>query len=235
MTFGKQIIRHKTQEVISSMINHLMHRQFRNRPRPTAESSSASSAHANLDEVASAARAYFARIPAAPGRIDINRDQPVENVVGFRALRTVMLAEGWSVLEPWGVWSEGNLATLYIKNPLADSPTVANPHSTEIALDARGAVFESLPRVTVRCELGSARSETVFVWGEPSAVQITLTVPEELAKARVFRLRMSIESPRSPHDQTDGVSPDRRQIGVGISAIEIRPREHGREFGAELP
>jgi len=215
------------------MIKHLILRQHRNRGKSAAASSWASPAQEAPDEVPDAIRAYLAQLPAVLGRIDLNNHEPVERIDGCRALKTVVLAEGWSGLESWGVWSEGNSAVLYIKNPLTENVTVAATGSGEIVIDARGALFKSHPRLAVRCELGASQSEIVFVWGEVGPAQIKLPIPAELASTPVFRLGMAIDAPRSSYEHTGGVSPDRRLVGVGISSIEVRTPDDETEQATE--
>ena len=209
-------------EALSSMINRLIRRQDRNRRKSAAASSSASPVQEAPDEVPDAIRAYLAQIPAVWGRIDLNNHEPVERIDGWRALQTVVLGDGWSGLEHWGVWSEGDLALLYIKNAFTENVTAPATGSGEIVIDARGALFERLPELAVRCELGTSKSEIVFAWGGVSAAQVRLPIPAELASAPVFRLSIAIDAPRSPYEGTGGASPDRRLVGVGISSIEIR-------------
>jgi hypothetical protein len=102
------------------------------------------------------------------------------------ATKTVVVAEGWSALEPLGVWSDDSLTTLYIKITLASNTDTENANSGEIVIDAKGAAFERHPRGNIRCDLGSAQSETTSDWGDPSTADIKVSVPPELATARLL-------------------------------------------------
>jgi hypothetical protein len=174
-----------------------------------------------MNTVPRAIQEYLAEISDPPTKVTINGAEPAARVAEFQALNTVVFAEGWSILEPWGIWTEGNTATLFMKNPFYKSTTAGADHSIEILLDARAPVTERNPTLTISCGLGGPRIETVFVRGKTSRMPVRILVPASLSRTSIFRLTIAVDDPRSPYNETDGASPDRRLLGVGISSIEI--------------
>jgi hypothetical protein len=166
---------------------------------------------------------YFSGVPSGLGKVDIASCESPAQIEQFRGLGDLLLAEGWSGLEGWGVWSDGTLAILYFRNAFGKNAAFPPPDNfPELIINARGAVSESHPNLSVRFTLGTVRKEFVFVWPEVTA-QINLPVPADCASEPILRLVLEIEVPQSPYEQTKGVSPDRRKTGIGVRSIEIRP------------
>jgi hypothetical protein len=147
-------------------------------------------------------RDYLLQRPAGPSKIDLgSHAQPVQ-FGQFRGLGD--FAVNSAAMEP-------------------ESPI-------EIVITAWGAVSDSHREVTVRFALGTDRKKFIFVWPKLVTAQIRLPVPADLTGQAVLRIELEIESPLSPHEQTNGKSPDRRQLGVGIKSLAVRPAP-----GADTP
>ena len=166
------------------------------------------------DDIPESVKNYFVQQPASLGKAQLSSHKPIVQIEQFRGLSNMVLAEGWSGLEPWGVWSDGNHAVLYVRNIVK-----AN---TEIILTANGAVSEFHRRLTIQLALGTAREQFIFAWPDTIASQIELTVPADLACETVLRLAIDIDNPLSPYEQSKGASPDRRRTGLGIRSVEFK-------------
>jgi hypothetical protein len=169
------------------------------------------------DEVPALIRSYLTRVQSGTGKVVINSRASTTELGQFRAVGSLVLGEGWSGLEPWGVWSEGHRAVLYLKGENAG----------EILIEARGAISEIHPSLKTQFRIGSSETHFVFSLPETRFAQIKLPIPAELAGAPVIRIEMGIEAPKTPFEQTGGVSTDCRRVGIGLSSIQLLPSGTG--------
>jgi hypothetical protein len=174
------------------------------------------------DDIPDQIGSYLAQIPSSAERVDINNRGALTQLEQFRALGFVVLAEGWSGLESWGVWSAGDNAIFSAKH---DTGRTEPSSSDEVVIHARGAVSENHPCLAIRFKLGSSWTDFRFSWPETCFAQIRLPIPAELRNAPVLRIEVSIDGPKTPYEHTGGVSPDHRRLGIGLSAIAIQPPE----------
>ena len=105
------------------------------------------------DDIPDQIGSYLAQIPSSAERVDINNRGALTQLEQFRALGFVVLAEGWSGLESWGVWSAGDNAIFYAKH---DTGRTEPSSSDEVVIHARGAVSENHPCLAIRFKLGSS-------------------------------------------------------------------------------
>jgi hypothetical protein len=155
---------------------------------------------------------------------DISNKSALFDVKRFRALRGVVLADGWSALESWGVWSDGTQATLFVRNPFARClGQVVKTYLVTITLGAKAAISPQHPILGIGITIGGKTTEFVISWPLPQA-ELTLTVPAELVFDGEWRLVIDIDSPSSPHEQSGGVSPDRRRLGIGLRSVQVARR-----------
>lgn len=177
-----------------------------------------------LADIPSFVRAYFGQIDTWDGKVAIG-GADLYQVRHLRATRGLVLGEGWADLEPWGVWSLGERASLFVKNPFPAGPPRRSGLTGDIELEltTRGAVSRAQPEVRVKVALGPAALRTTFQVDTRSQ-RLLLGVPGELARAPAWRLDIQLDNPKSPFELTDGGSPDQRTLGIGIEAVSIRPR-----------
>jgi hypothetical protein len=128
------------------------------------------------------------------------------NLVGLSA---VLLGD-WSAVEPWGIWSDGNKASISFDARLLP-PTFA------ISIEARLFPNKPPPEQTVSITDGDGRELGKLT---NTAAQQTVSVRIELAKpasGRMVTVNFEIPRPVTPHDI--GVNRDARQLGVGLEKL----------------
>lgn len=178
---------------------------------------------AQLRDIPSFVRQYFQQIDSWDGKAALGGEQPFP-VRHLRGLRGLVLGEGWADLNSWGIWSLGERASIFLKNPFPNGPPRRPGESglVEIEITARGAVSPALRRLDVQFRLGGATTQTVFQMNAGTRRPV-IRIPEELAPEQAWRLDVRINGAKSPHDQSGGESSDHRTLGVGIEAVSIRP------------
>jgi hypothetical protein len=177
----------------------------------------------HLDASLAAATTYLAQLPSGFDKVSTNNSQSPIQVDRFRALNGLVLGDGWSSLEEWGVWSDGDRADLHLKNPFSGGAATSSIDCLgEIVIDAKGAVSESHPKLKVRFTLGTAETDVLFSWPEMMFAQISLPIRPELELVPVLRVEMEIDTPKSAYERTNGTSPDHRRVGIGVMEIETR-------------
>ena len=130
--------------------------------------------------------------------------------------RTDHCVDGWSEPEDWGVWSEGEVATLLLDLP--EKP------SGDLQLDflCRAVGHERYPSSFVRVRVNGCDVER-WEFRYPDSTEYsewrTIDVRFGLIEARRLEVRFVIERPLSPRlwGRDDG-----RLLGVGLSAFKIR-------------
>jgi hypothetical protein len=178
----------------------------------------------NLDEIPGSMQDYLLQHLCVTGKVELNSKAPVVQFGQSRGVNGVALGGGWAHLEHWGVWTEGERATIYLRNPLLSKGTsLVLDVSGELTIDVRGAVSKFHPKLMARFLLGSSQAEFSFLWPETTSAKIKLPVPFELMTSPIIRLDFEIDSPKRASEHTDGVSPDRRRVGIGLRSIETRP------------
>jgi hypothetical protein len=115
-----------------------------------------------------------------------------------------LLGYGWSVPEPWGVWSEGAAATLRVPAPPGSS------------WRARVEGRVHAPHESVQIGAGSGFSTMKYAEIEPGD-SLALTIDSERGDDRFLRLHLP--NARAPIE--DGLSEDSRQLGFGLTRLEF--------------
>jgi hypothetical protein len=171
------------------------------------------SASVNAPTAVAAYFSSFTTDPLAPTTIRVNAGIPTVRVGEFRAIGRLVLGEGWSGLENWGVWSDGNTAILYLQiDPLPDGDGIL----AEIVIDAVGAVSESHPHLEGTFEIDGSVGNFAFHWpGNTARIPIAYAPDREPAPLTRLVLRITNPKPAPPHD--------RRRLGIGLRSLELRP------------
>ncbi len=136
---------------------------------------------------------------------------PIKYSVGTAGAGNFVLASGWYDLEPWGVWSKGDLATISL--PCNAVQYYANRDTLGMILDLSGFGSQA---VTITQGGGILFSGKV---GELKQVPLTLKI--ERCSARTLDLKIAIAKPVSPLEL--GVSSDPRKLGVGLAGFTLMP------------
>jgi len=125
--------------------------------------------------------------------------------------------DGWSGLEPWGMWSEGRECQLLIR--LEAIP------SADLILSADVIAFtrKVLPRQKINILANdSLVGKWVFTYGEPDRERKLLIPMEVFREAPVLKLTFEILNPQSPKNL--GESGDPRLLGIGLKSLSIDKR-----------
>lgn len=119
-----------------------------------------------------------------------------------------LLGAGWSQPEAWGVWSDGNLATLYIPKP-AQIPK-------KLLLDLRAFVSQAIPTQDVSILLDDQFvAEYKLDKGEGNLLAINLP----LSANTFYKIAFELKTPARPSDL--GFNKDKRLLGVGLVSAKF--------------
>ncbi|UVK53906.1 glycosyltransferase family 4 protein [Mesorhizobium sp. AR02] len=125
---------------------------------------------------------------------------------------------GFSAVEHWGVWTDGDLATVEFKISSAAAPT-------SLRLGLVPFLHENHPEVIAELFINGMWIERrVFGPTAPGAPLFLqqdwqVALPPEAALARSLAVSLRIENPASPLQV--GLSDDRRRLGLGLCLIEL--------------
>jgi hypothetical protein len=164
-------------------------------------------------------RAYFDQLGDWTGDLEIGGAVPSE-LRRLRAMRGVVLGEGWAEIERWGVWSIRRRATIFLKNPRRSDPALRHSGPRGIQIIARSNVSVNLPRLVVQFRLGGSLREIIFTPHDQRQA-FTVPIPPELRWEPYWRLDIRLDSPRSSFEQSGGAILDRRANGIGVESISI--------------
>jgi hypothetical protein len=133
-----------------------------------------------------------------------------------------LLFGGWSVAEPWGVWTDGGHADLAVALPNAgDSAPVLQLWAT-LELPPSGIQ-------TLRLQTGG---QTIGSWRLRSRHAVLCAkLPSGAASATgIVQIGIEIGSPQTPEGGLD-----RRKLGLGLERVELLPQTSQCEPQAALP
>ena len=136
--------------------------------------------------------------------------QPISLAAAGHAGAPLALLDGWSAPEPWGVWTEGEAASLVIALPQARPPSLTLVFDAVINL-------ASSPSQTIGV---TVNSREVARWDlhEPQ-VELAAPIPAG-APGPNGTLRIGFTN---AHPQHGPNRMDPRLLGLGLQRIEIRP------------
>ena len=126
-----------------------------------------------------------------------------------------LLGEGWSAIEPTGVWSDGEHARLVLR--LADGV----PEDVELALNVSPFVAPNHPVLEVESSAGGERLALhTFRHGEaPRLVRVPLPAEVRAAHGRCD-VDLALRTPARPIDL--GLGDDARRLGVQLRWLIVR-------------
>lgn len=144
------------------------------------------------------------QIASLPTNAALNKSIPFAN----QGAGVELLGAGWSQPEAWGVWSDGNLATLYIPKP-AQTPK-------KLLLDLRAFVSQVIPTQYVSIFLDDQFvAEYKLDKGEGNLISINLPVSAN----NFYKLAFELKTPARPVDL--GFNKDKRLLGVGLVSAKF--------------
>lgn len=154
---------------------------------------------------------------AEPRYVEIDRSvvslvtvSPGVYKVGIEEGGNFLLGSGWSGLEAWGVWSEGDVASFRI--PCAG---LQKKEGEKISFSMDLQPFGD-QQIKVK---SSGRTLWQGVINAP-ATNVGFSIPVESCSDGVAVLDIHITNPRSPRDL--GLSVDGRKLGVGLKEFKIK-------------
>jgi glycosyltransferase involved in cell wall biosynthesis len=149
------------------------------------------------------------------GRINPNADFPpyqLGKIVELAASRSDFeyFSWGWSLREPWGIWSDGEEARLTF--------SIGDLQASKLIVEIRFVVALSANRPRIRIEL-TANGASAALWDITEGGEHSRAA--EIAAEEYLDIRFLIPS-ASPLNQIAD-SPDHRRLGIGLLALNIRP------------
>lgn len=146
------------------------------------------------------------------GRLKCEYMYPLALPLTLNSLAPLYLGQGWSHLESWGVWSEGNTAVLNLKTLHPDKPV-----KLRIQIEAETYVNEKHPLQRVGLTVAGQPAATWEVHYPESKLVESVVV--SLNAGQDMPLVFSLPDAISPH--TVGESTDTRLLGIGLKALKI--------------
>ncbi len=143
-------------------------------------------------------------------RVEMNRFY----AVGTEGDGAFVLDMGWSIREPWGVWSDGDRASLLI--PCEDT---AVPNKTKrVMLRLSGFSVPDRPATGVSIKIGEREVWLGDISSSPKDVEFAL--PDGACSLGFARIIMDVKNPVSPRSL--GLSADPRNLGVGLVGFVLK-------------
>lgn len=155
------------------------------------------------------------RLPALL-RFDAPRPLPFE-AIGERLTvaefvdRGADLRTGWSQLEPWGVWSDGNFADIYLRVGEGRQKFLV-----ELSAHAYVPIGRQALEVEFLCPGANPRQE-LFEQGLTKSVELLC---EKSRYHEYLQITAVIRNPTSP--LTEGQGNDSRRLGIGLKTVKIK-------------
>ena len=189
-----------------------------------------------LGNVFDATRALAEQLPPAVGskfgaeveqvrEIGFFRDQPVTLDFSRGGNGALLLGPGWSVIEPWGVWSIGTRAELAFP--------IAGGSGGSLTLHLIGSVFSPPRKVSLCVKLGTRILAERQLIANESRLAIELPAIEIETSNLVRKLEIIIGISEAKTPMEAGVCPDPRRVGFGLERVVLQMgRGQPGRFGA---
>lgn len=124
-----------------------------------------------------------------------------------------LLRSGWSGLEPWGVWSDGPIATLKL-------PTPKPAQAIEIAIQLRPFLPPGVTTLAVDISVNDVVTVHAELAGLAPVSEIVISVQADVIRGGDIELTFRIPKPHRPVDF--GMGGDTRRLGIGLESVEVR-------------
>jgi hypothetical protein len=134
-----------------------------------------------------------------------------------RVFTSGVLGEGWSGLEPWGIWSQGYRSILYLKPALPTSfdPAELGDRQMVLVLDLQFAIARETHEVLhYTVEVNAEATAHEAQWPHRGRVLRIRLRPEQLRMP--LRITFTVDNPATTRALSGGKSNDDRLIGIGL-------------------
>ncbi|OVZ83532.1 hypothetical protein CBW54_16000 [Yersinia kristensenii] len=122
-----------------------------------------------------------------------------------------ILGNGWGQRESWGVWSEGNIATIYI--PCQDKQFFSKSKKLTLSLTVQSFSTQNIKFSANRNILWQGD-----ILGSPTNISFPISL--DMCKNDELNIIIDISNPVSPKEL--GLSEDTRKLGIGLISFEIK-------------
>lgn len=128
------------------------------------------------------------------------------------------LRTGWSTPEPWGVWSQADLADLVVKAGSVHNGLI-------IAMSFHAFVAKEHPSVQINIVINGVKADSIcFAYGQDYQNWIYRLPVSEITNG-MLHIIFSINNPISPLEL--GLSTDERKLGIGLRNIRLTGNDNG--------
>jgi hypothetical protein len=129
---------------------------------------------------------------------------------GLLALRS-----GWSIPEPWGTWSDGNLSTIALK--LIDIPK----QDPQMLIEGHAFLFGSHQSLIIKVDI-NGQSVATIDYGPGDKASHLVSVPLKIISSDGGRLlvHFTYDTPKSPLELGYSTK-DPRKLGLGITGLQF--------------
>jgi hypothetical protein len=156
-------------------------------------------------EIAERARAAAAGMGRLENYVEFLEPVPDRLITAPQLRKHLLFGEGWSRLEPWGIWSLGKSSIFWLRLPPGASPVA-------LYFDGR--------------YIGGEEPTTVRVNGQWVADSVLLKkrveLPPGIAVGQKLLVELGHRNPVSPHELNPSVG-DRRPLKYGLSQLQVIP------------
>jgi hypothetical protein len=131
----------------------------------------------------------------------------------YRFFKSAALGEGWSGSEPWGVWSNGFRAVLYLERQVDEGTGVEA--NIVFQLSAIFSISDLNPELNLIIDFNGNKVSYTARWPQRQHL-FQFPVGSVDADRKYHRLIFDILNPISPKSVTNGQSGDDRMLGIGL-------------------
>jgi hypothetical protein len=119
------------------------------------------------------------------------------------------LSQGWSYIEPWGVWSDNEIAYIYTK--------VGNDTKFNVLLNAHA--FVAKPNQQLEIEISCYNTTPVKVHFKQDESKIIQLFCEKTNQQQYLVIKTKVKGPTSPW--AEGLNEDTRLLGIGLKELKF--------------
>ena len=151
---------------------------------------------------------------ARAGRLCLEPLQPLRegHSAVLRAAVPAARGVGWSAPEPWGTWTEGPEASVYVEGAATD---------LELIVRAHGLIHQRHPRQSVSVSIGDrVLAQWAYTVERPDP-PVSIRIPGALLP-RGRLVRVLIRTPDAVAPRAIGIGDDSRVLGIGVSELRLQ-------------
>jgi hypothetical protein len=127
-----------------------------------------------------------------------------------------VLGSGWSTPEPWGVWSDGELSTVFLL------PSGEQGRDLKMTFNARAFLTPTHDKLDVKVSVnGHQVGVLTYGAGTQSDGTQSVVIPYSVAQAKDGALVVVLNYVDAISPTALGLSSDTRKLGIGISSLKV--------------